>query len=137
MNSVFTWIKLGCASVCGVAAYVFGGFDTILKILLIMCVIDYLTGVSAAIVHKNLSSKAGFNGILKKIAILCIVAVAHLLGGTLGLDQIRSAVIGFYIATEGISIMENAAALGVKMPKLIAILKQLKDREDEENDIQL
>ncbi len=137
MTNIITWIKLGCAAVCSGLTYVLGGFDTMLTILLIMAVIDYITGVSAAVVHKNLSSKTGFNGILKKIAILCVIACAHLLGQTLGIEQIRGAVLGFYIANEGISIVENAAALGVPLPKKFTdILKQLKSKEEEDDDIQ-
>lgn len=137
MSNIFTWIKISCAAFCSAISYVFGGFDTVLKILLIMATIDYVTGVCAAVFKKTLSSKTGFNGILKKAVILCVVACAHLIGDALGVAQIRSAVIGFYIANEGISIVENAARLGVPMPqKLISILKQLKDKE-EQNGIQI
>lgn len=137
MTNILTWIKIAFAAICSVASYAFGGFDAVLKILLIMCVIDYITGVCAAVFKKTLSSRTGFNGILKKAVILCVVACAHLIGDALGVEQIRSAVIGFYIANEGISIVENAARLGVPMPqKLISILKQLKDKE-EQNGIQI
>lgn len=138
MSNIFTWTKLACAAAASAISYVFGGMDTLLGVLLIMAVIDYLTGVSAAVVKKNLSSKTGFYGILKKIAVLCVIACANLLGASLGIEQIRDAVIGFYIANEGISILENAAALGVPLPKkLTDILKQLKSKEEEDDDIQL
>ena len=137
MTNILTWVKFSTAAVCSAVSYAFGGFDTMLRILLIMALIDYITGVCAAVFTKTLSSKTGFNGILKKIVILCVVSCAHLLGNALGVEQIRSAVIGFYIANEGISIVENAALLGVPMPeKLLSILKQIKDKE-EQNGIQI
>lgn len=136
MTNVITWVKIGTATVCSALSYMMGGFDALLQVLLVLSVIDYITGVSAAVATKTLSSKTGFIGILKKLAILCVVACAHLLGQTLGLAQIRSAVIGFYIANEGISIAENSASLGVPLPKkLMEILNQLKDKEENEDDL--
>lgn len=135
MTSIITWIKLGGAALCSALAFMVGGFDTLIKVLLILSVIDYITGISAAIVTKKLSSQTGFYGILKKIAILCVVACSHLLGQTMGIEHIRTAVIGFYIANEGISIAENSARLGVPLPKkLMEILSQLKEKEDD-NDL--
>ena len=134
MNDIITWIKLAFAGVCSGLSYVFGGMDALLSVLLIMIVIDYITGISAAIYRKELCSSVGFNGILRKAAILCIVACAHMLGQMMGVGEIRSAVIGFYIANEGISIMENATDLGVPMPeKLVYILKKFKEKEDEDD----
>lgn len=136
MSDIFTWIKVAAAGICGMFSYVFGGMDTFLKILVIMMVIDYITGVSAAICKKVLSSHTGFTGIMKKIAILCVVSCAHLLGNAMGIGEIRSAVIGFYIANESISIVENSADMGIPMPqKLIAILKKFKEQEDNTDDL--
>lgn len=136
MTDIFTWIKLIFAGICGGLTYVFGGLDAVLKILIIMMAIDYITGVCTAIYRKELCSRTGFNGILKKAAILCIVACAHMLGNAMGVAEIRSAVIGFYIANEGISIVENAASLGVPMPqKLIDILSNFKETEANTDDL--
>ncbi len=66
MTDIFTWIKLAFAGVCGGIAYIFGGLDSMLRILIIMMIIDYITGVSAAIYRKDLCSRTGFNGILKR-----------------------------------------------------------------------
>lgn len=137
MTDFITWIKLAFAGICGGLTYIFGGLDTVLRVLIIMIVIDYITGVSAAICRRELCSEAGFNGILKKAAILCIVACSHLLGKAMGVSEIRSAVIGFYIANEGISIVENSADLGVPMPrKFIAILNKFKESEEHDDDLQ-
>ena len=137
MNDIITWIKLAFAGICSGLTYIFGGMDALLSVLLTMIVIDYITGISAAIYRKELCSSTGFNGILRKATILCIVACSHMIGQTMEIQEIRSAVIGFYIANEGISIVENAADLGVPMPeKLIYILKKFKEKEDTDNDIQ-
>ncbi len=131
MTNLITWMKLIFAGLCGWLTYLFGGFDALLKLLVSMMVIDYATGVSSAIYKKQLRSKTGFNGILKKASILCIAACAHMMGAIMSIPEIRSAVIGFYIVNEGISIMENVAALGVPMPKrLTEILISLKEKED-------
>ena len=138
MTDFITWIKLVFAGILGGITYIFGGMDTVLKILIIMMAIDYITGVSAAICRKELCSSTGFNGRLKKAAILCIVACSHLLGNILGMAEIRSAVIGFYIANESISIAENSISLGVPMPKkFIDILNKFKESEERNDDLQL
>ena len=135
MTDIFTWIKVASAGICGIFAYAFGGMDTFLKILVIMMAIDYTTGVCAAICRKDLCSRTGFTGIMKKITILCVVACSHLLGNAMGIHEIRSAVIGFYIANESISIVENSADMGIPMPKkLIDILKKFKE-EDKTDDL--
>ncbi|MBQ6998304.1 MAG: phage holin family protein [Clostridia bacterium] len=136
MSDIIIWIKLIFAGICGGLTYIFGGLDAVLKILIIMMAIDYITGVCVAIYRKELCSRTGFNGILKKAAILCIVACAHMIGEIMNVAEIRSAVIGFYIANEGISIVENAASLGVPMPqKLIDILNKFKETEENANDL--
>ncbi len=136
MSDIIIWIKLIFAGICGGLTYIFGGLDAVLKILIILMAIDYITGVCAAIYRKELCSRTGFNGILKKAAILCIVACAHMIGAIMNVAEIRSAVIGFYIANEGISIVENAVSLGVPMPqKLIDILNKFKETEANVNDL--
>lgn len=126
MNTLITYLKVFSAAVCGAATFIWGGMDTVFVIFLCLMVIDYATGVLCAIKTKSLSSETGFSGLLKKVGMLSIAALAHFIGEFTGMPEIRSVVIGFYIANEGISIVENAARLGVKMPKkLVDILKQL------------
>lgn len=124
-------IKGICAFLCAVLTKIFGGFDAVLTVLVALIIIDYVTGIAAALSKQELSSKTGFCGILKKICILSMVAAGHLIGQALGFSELRSVIIGFYIANEGISIMENAAIVGVPMPKrLVEVLKQLKKTND-------
>ena len=126
---MITWIKMVCGAVAGLFSYVFGGLDMLLTALLICIVIDYATGVLAALYEKRLNSETGFHGILKKVVILLIVAVAYTIGHAVGADSVRDLVIGFYIANEGISILENAGRMNVPVAKQLAnVLEQLKEQ---------
>lgn len=104
--------------------------------LLAFVTIDYITGVLVAVARKQLSSEVGARGLAKKGLILAVVAVAHILDSQMlgGTSVCRSAVIGYYIANEGISILENAGNLGVPFPKrLLKVLEQLRDNENKED----
>lgn len=129
-------IQTICAVIAGIAGFLWGGMDGLLYALISFMILDYITGCLVAIVKKELSSKIGFKGIAKKVLIMALVAVGHILDThILGGAFCRSAVIGFYIANEGISILENAGELGIPLPKkLIAVLKQLKSKDDEESE---
>lgn len=108
--------------------YFLGGFDTLLLTLLLFMVIDYLTGVIVAISNKKLSSSIGFKGICKKVIMILMVGIATRLDITLGLQEVRYIVMSFYLANEGISILENATSLGVPIPqKFKNILEQLNE----------
>lgn len=110
-----------------------GGWDTMLKVLTIFIVVDYITGVICAIIDKKLSSSVGFKGIAKKVVILLLVGLAFYLDKIVGTEVFRNLVIMFYIANEGISILENSTKLGVPYPKkLKEILEQLKKDNDKE-----
>ena len=106
-----------------------GGADGLIKALIIFAVVDYITGVAAAAIEHKLNSEIGFKGITKKLLLFCIVGVAHVLDlYVLGTGAVcRSAVVLFYIANEGLSIIENVARCGLPIPdKLRIILEQLK-----------
>lgn len=109
--------------------YFLGGFDTALKILLTIIILDYLTGVCEAIINKKLNSKIGAKGIMKKVGYLIIVSVAVLLDQIVGdTGAIRNLVIYFFVANEGISILENWGAMGLPLPKKITeVLEQIKN----------
>lgn len=108
--------------------YLIGGFDIAIQSLLIVMVVDYLTGIASAIYNKELSSKIGFKGIIKKFCYLCVVALSVVIDNLTGQSGlIRTLVIYFFVANDGLSIIENMAEMGVKLPqKLIDSLEQIK-----------
>lgn len=129
------WAKLQMAftAIGGWLGYLVGGKDGLMTALLIFMVIDYVTGLMCAVVDQKLSSSVGFKGICKKVLIVILVGVAHIVDlhvvGT-G-NALRSAVVCFYLSNEGVSLLENAAHLGLPIPdKLKAVLEQLHDRDD-------
>ena len=121
-------IKLMIALVGGLTADMLGGWDIMLKTLVMLVIIDYATGVLAAVYKKKLSSSIGYKGIIKKVGIFAIVVVAAIIDKCVGMEIVRNITIVFYISNEGISILENVGKTGVKYPKkLKQILEQLKD----------
>ena len=131
------WAKLQMAitAVGGVLGYFLGGMDGMLTALIIFAVLDYVTGLMCAVAEKKLSSSVGFKGICKKILIFMLVGVAHIVDmHVIGTGEaLRSAVICFYLSNEGISLLENAAHIGLPIPaKLKEILAQLHDRNTAE-----
>ena len=132
MDSIVTWFKLLCGAVAGLLSYVFGGLDMLFSALLVCIAADYITGVLAALYEKKLNSEVGFRGILKKVVILLIVVLSHMIETAAGIAGIRDLVIGFYIANEGISILENAGRMNVPIAKgLSSVLEQLKGKGEE------
>ena len=115
--------------------YLFGNWDLALQVLIIFMVLDYLTGVVYAYTQKQLNSEVGFKGLIKKCMILVVLAVGVELDRMLGGDGtwvFRTLVAYFYIANEGISLLENVSNLGVPIPdKIRNALEQLnKDNEE-------
>ena len=112
--------------------YFLGGWDIALQILLIAIVLDYLTGIFKAIYNKKLNSEIGLKGIVKKIGYLMLVAIATLVDRIMGdTGAIRTIVIYFFVANEGISQLENWGNMGVPFPqKLRDMLEQLKNDND-------
>ena len=133
IESIWAKIQLAITVLGGALGYFLGGLDGLLIALIIFVVLDYVTGVMVAIIDKTLSSEVGFKGIFRKIIIFCLVGVAHIvdeniIGTGAGL---RTAIIFFYLSNEGVSILENAALLGLPIPeKLKSVLAQLRDGEE-------
>jgi toxin secretion/phage lysis holin len=122
LTAIITWI-----------GWLIGGYDTMMIALLLFMIIDYLSGVMCAVINKKLSSKIGFKGIFKKIMIILLVGITNLLGQATGIDGLRYIVISFYLANEGISIIENASILGLPVPKKVKdVLEQLKETTSED-----
>lgn len=127
------YINTFIAAIGTFLTYVFGGWDTVLMVLVVFMAMDYLTGVIAAIYQKELSSSVGFKGLLKKCTILIVLIVAVMLDKLLnnGTWVFRTLVAYFYIANEAISLLENSARIGLPIPsKLLDILAQLKNKGD-------
>lgn len=110
--------------------YLLGGMDIALKSLIIIMMIDYITGVASAIYNKKLSSKIGFKGIIKKFSYLCVVALSVVIDNLISQDGvIRTLVIYFFVANDGLSIIENMAEMDIKLPKkLVDSLEQIKGK---------
>ena len=136
MKEVWNTIQLLFAGIGGWLGYFLGGCDGLLFALLAFVVIDYITGVMCAIADKTLSSEVGFKGICRKVLIFLLVGIANILDvQVIGTGSIlRTAVIFFYISNEGVSLLENAAHLGLPVPaKMKAVLEQLHDKSEKED----
>ena len=130
MNDFF---KAVTALLCTAFSFVFGNMDGMFIALIALIVLDYISGVIAAIAEKKLSSSVGAKGIAKKIFMLLIVAVANIVDiNVIGEGHVlRTVTTAFYIANECISLIENAGRLGVPVPKkFMDVLEQLKNKDD-------
>lgn len=129
MDKLFNWISVIAGMVGGFLSYWLGGWDTLLKTIVFLAIVDYITGIIKGFYAKELSSEIGFKGLLKKIVMFIVIAVAfaiqELLGGKVPL---REVVIMFYIANEALSLLENAAVFVPIPEKLKEVLLQLRDK---------
>ena len=135
IDILWTKIQVAFTAIGGWIGWFLGGADGMLMALLVLMALDYISGVMCAIEDKKLSSAIGFKGIAKKVLILMLVGVANILdvnvvgGGAI----LRGAVICFYLSNEGLSLLENAAYLGLPVPdNLKSFLAQLHDRSEKE-----
>jgi len=137
MNTIWNWLRGAFAAVGAGLGYFLGGCDGFLYALIAFVAIDYVTGVMCAIVDKKLSSSVGFKGIFRKVLIFVMVGIGHTLDAQIlgGGDTLRTAVIFFYCANEGLSLIENASHLGLPIPaKLKSVLAQLHNRAEDSDD---
>lgn len=114
-------------------SFAFGSLDGVLEALIYAMVIDYMSGIMAAYVNPELAlnSQKGFRGICKKIMILMLVSMAHIIDAAFGQAMVYSVVLWFFIGNEGLSIIENAAKAGVPIPaKLRDTLEQLSHEKE-------
>ena len=135
MKEFWNTIQLVFAAIGGWLGYFLGGCDGLLIALVVFVVVDYLTGVMCAIADHKLSSAVGFKGICRKVLIFLLVGIANILDVQVirSGSVLRTAVIFFYISNEGVSLVENAAHLGLPVPdKLKDVLEQLHDRDGKE-----
>lgn len=136
MKEFWNMIQMVFAAVGGWLGYYLGGCDGLLLALVAFAAADYLTGVMCAVSDRKLSSNVGFKGICRKVLIFLLVGIANILDvHVIGTGSVlRTAVIFFYISNEGVSLLENAAHLGLPVPeKIKAVLEQLHDRAEKNN----
>ena len=134
---IWTKVQMVATLIGGWLGYFLGGLDGLLIALIIFMILDYITGLMCAVIDKKLSSAVGFRGICKKVLILMLVGLAnvidmHVVGTG---SALRGAVIAFYLSNEGLSLLENAAHIGLPVPeKMKEVLAQLHGRGDDQMD---
>ena len=135
IEEIQVYAKIVGAWLTAIIARFLGGWDMWLKVLVLVVVLDFITGILKAIYLKKLSSDISFKGGIRKICIFIVVAVAVCMDGLFQTEILmRTLAIGYYIAHEGISILENVAAVDLPVPnKLKEILEQLKKDSDKTN----
>ena len=136
MKEFWNMIQVVFTMAGGWLGYFLGGCDGLLYALIVFSVIDYITGVMCAINDRTLSSEVGFKGICRKVLIFLLVGIGHILDmNVIGTGSVlRTAVIFFYISNEGVSLLENAAHLGLPVPQKIKdVLEQLHKRSEKED----
>ena len=132
IDLIWTKVQIAITAIGGWVGYFVGGMDGLLIALIVLMSLDYISGIMCAIIDKKLSSAIGFRGICKKALILMLVGVAnivdvHVVGTG---SALRGAVISWYLSNEGLSLLENAAHIGLPVPDpLKNALAQLHGRE--------
>ena len=135
IDLIWAKIQIAITAIGGWLGYFLGGIDGLMIALMIFMALDYVTGVMCAIIDKKLSSAVGFKGVCKKVLILMLVGVANILDiHVVGEGSaLRGAVIAFYMSNEGLSLLENAAHIGLPVPDpLKNALAQLHGRDDKD-----
>ena len=136
MKRVWAMIQIVLAAVGGSVGWFLGGCDGLLRALVVFIAVDYATGVMCAVADHRLSSEIGFRGICRKVLMFVLVGVGHVIDeNVIGSgSMLRTAVLFFYLSNEGISLLENAAHLGLPVPeRLKDVLEQLHNRADEKS----
>ena len=134
MEIMINKLQLMFSVLGGIILSALGGYDVWLRVLVGFVVLDYVSGVAVGVKSGKVSSKTGFNGIIKKIFIFSVVYMANLVDVATGAETFRNVAVLFYVANEGISILENLGHLGVKYPqKFVDLFEQLKDGEKDDN----
>lgn len=133
MKNVIHTLQLIFTAIGGYIGWFLGGFDGLLYALVAFVIIDYITGVMVAVLLKKLSSSIGFKGIFKKVLIFTFVGIGHIVDIYIlqNGSAIRTAVIFFYLSNEGLSIVENAAKIGLPVPEnLKKVFTELNKEDD-------
>ena len=133
MKNVIHTLQLIFTAIGGYIGWFLGGFDGLLYALVAFVIIDYITGIMVAVLEKKLSSSIGFKGIFKKVLIFTFVDIGHIVDIYIlqNGSAIRTAVIFFYLSNEGLSIVENAAKIGLPVPEnLKKVFTELNKEDD-------
>lgn len=132
MEKLFNLLSILVGIIGGFFVSLFGGYDVLLTTILLLAIIDYFSGVLKAVYNKQLSSSVGYKGIVKKIMMFVVIALACVMQKLIG-DSIplREVTISFFIANEGISLLENAATIIPIPDRLKEVLLQLRDKKKE------
>lgn len=132
MSKLFNAVSVWGGAIGGIIAYFLGGWDVLLKTIVFLAVLDYITGLIKGIYLKQLSSEVGYKGLLKKVFMFIVIAVSYEIQKFLNhAIALREIVITFYVCNEAISILENVAEFIPIPDKLKTVLVQLRDKEDE------
>ncbi len=137
MKEFWNSIQIVFTFIGGWLGWFLGDCDGLILALLVFAMLDYVTGIMCAISDHKLSSAIGFRGICRKVLIFTLVGIGHVLDAhVIGTGSIlRTAIIFFYLSNEGVSLIENAAHLGLPVPeKLKGVLEQLHDRAEKSED---
>jgi toxin secretion/phage lysis holin len=127
MEKIFNSISVCIGVTVGSFISLLGGYDAALKALVIVIILDYVTGILKAIYNKELSSQIGYKGIVKKVLVFVVVALANVVQVQMGVELIREIAIIFFATNEGLSILENASQMGLPIPQKIKdVLLQLR-----------
>ena len=132
MKEFWTSVQVVFTAIGGWLGWFLGGCDGLMYALIAFVVVDYITGIMCAIVDKKLSSEVGFKGICKKVLIFLLVGMANILDvNIIGSGSVlRTAAIFFYLSNEGVSLLENAAHLGLPVSNAMKeVLQQLNGRD--------
>ncbi len=134
MEKLFNLISIAVGIVGGFMAKIFGGYDILLATIVLLVILDYVSGILKAIYNKKLSSAVGYKGIIKKVMIFLVIALACAIQAAIA-DTIplREVTIVFFVCNEGISLLENAAAIIPIPDRLKEVLLQLRDKDVEKD----
>lgn len=133
MKDIIHTIQIIFVAIGAYIGWFLGGFDGLLYALVAFVVLDYITGLMVAVLEKKLSSSIGFKGIFKKVLIFIFVGIGHIIDFYIlqNGSAVRTAVIFFYLSNEGLSIVENAAKIGLPVPEsLKKVFTELKKEDD-------
>lgn len=133
MKDVIHTIQIIFAAIGAYIGWFLGGFDGLLYALVAFVVLDYITGLMVAVLEKKLSSSIGFKGIFKKVLIFIFVGTGHIIDSYIlqNGSAVRTAVIFFYLSNEGLSIVENAAKIGLPVPESLKKVFTELNKEDD------